>query len=159
VRRDAASRTTTRDDRLAPGRVGLADHDDVGDRRVEAQNLLDLRGVHVLATGDDHVSEPARDVEVAVGVEAAEIAGSKPPVVEQLLRGERHAVVARAVLGRPRPHLADLARGSKASVTGSWISTSTHGYARPADSLLGSPSGRAGSGSSSVKPPVVSVMP
>ena len=53
-------------DDLAPGRVGHADDDDVGDLRVEAQDLLDLRGIDVLPTGDDQVLQAVGEEEVAV---------------------------------------------------------------------------------------------
>ena len=42
------------------------------------QQLLDLAGVDVLATADDHVFESALDAEVALGVHRGQIAGVVP---------------------------------------------------------------------------------
>ena len=50
------------------------DHDDVGDPGVVDERALDLGREDVGATGDDHVDTPVDDVEVALGLEPAEVA-------------------------------------------------------------------------------------
>ena len=57
--------------RLLPLGVGASDDRGLGDLRVAQQHLLDLAREHVLAAGDDHVAEPAGDVEEAVLVDPA----------------------------------------------------------------------------------------
>ena len=75
--------------------LGHADHGDVGDRRVAHQHVLHLGGIDVLAPGHDHVLDPVVDVEVAVGVEVADVAGTEPPVlVDRLARRLRVVPVA-----------------------------------------------------------------
>ena len=66
--------------RLAPPLVGHADDGDVGDAGMGHQHVLDLGRVHVLAAGHDHVLHPVVDVEVAVVVEVAGVAGAEPAV-------------------------------------------------------------------------------
>ena len=48
------------------------------DVRVGVEEFLDLPRVHVLAAADDHVLDPADDIQVAVGVHDGEIAGVHP---------------------------------------------------------------------------------
>src|SRR5205807_5033590 len=54
---------------------------DVGDRRVAAQDLLDLVRVDVAATADDEVLGAPEDLQEAVGVEPAEVAHVDPAVL------------------------------------------------------------------------------
>ena len=70
-------------DLLTPCRVGDADHGDLLDRRVGRDRVLDLDRVDVLAAGDDHVLDPVDEVDVAVGVEVALVAGVVPAVAER----------------------------------------------------------------------------
>ena len=53
--------------------------EDVG---VLGQHVLDLDAVHVLAGPDDHVLGPVDEVEVAVGVEVADVAAAEPAAGE-----------------------------------------------------------------------------
>src|SRR5690606_39319411 len=48
------------------------------------QNGLDLLGIDVLPTADDHVLDPVHDGEIAVFVETADIAGVQPAVDDGL---------------------------------------------------------------------------
>ena len=63
---------------LAPHRVRDADDGDLRDGGVGRDRVLDLDGVHVLAAGDDHVVQPVDEVDVAVGVDVADVAGVVP---------------------------------------------------------------------------------
>ena len=62
--------------------VGNADHRHVGDRRMAEQRVLDFGRIDVLAAGDDHVLHAVVDVEVAVRVEIAGVAGVEPAVAD-----------------------------------------------------------------------------
>src|SRR5438445_207850 len=76
-----------------------ADHAHVGDRWVRHERVLDFRGVDVLAARHDHVFYAVMDVEVAVGVEIAGVAGTEPAAVEEcLVGGLGHLPVALHVL-------------------------------------------------------------
>ena len=70
-----------RGDRLLPLGVGAADDGRVGDGRVAQQHLLDLGRDDVLAAGDDQVVVPALDLEEALLVDPAEVAGVQPAVL------------------------------------------------------------------------------
>src|ERR1041384_1002496 len=61
--------------RLAPLRVGHADHRGVDDRGVAVEEVLDLARVDVDAAGDHHVVLARLEVVVAVGVAPREGAG------------------------------------------------------------------------------------
>ena len=54
------------DDRLAPFRRGDADHGDLGDRWMAAQDGLHLGRVDVVAPRDDELGAPTPDGEIAV---------------------------------------------------------------------------------------------
>ena len=73
------------------------------DGRVLEQHLLDLAGVDVLAAADHHVLAAPDDVEVALGVHHAEVAGVHPAVV-----------VDRRPPSRRRPPSSRASRGSRA---------------------------------------------
>jgi hypothetical protein len=61
-------------DLLAPFVVGDSEDDGLGDGRMFEQHRLDLLRVDVDASGDDRVVLPAREEQVAVFVEVAEVA-------------------------------------------------------------------------------------
>src|SRR5580692_4033970 len=67
-------------DRLAPFVVGHADHGDFGDIGVIADRAFDLGGIDVLAARDDHVLDAVVDIEIAVAVHVAGVAGAQPAV-------------------------------------------------------------------------------
>ena len=66
--------------RLLPLRVLAADHGGVGDLGVAQQDLLDFGRDDVLAAADDHVVDAVFDVEEALLVDPAQIAGVQPAV-------------------------------------------------------------------------------
>jgi hypothetical protein len=63
---------------LAPGGIGQAEHGGLADARMGEQHLLDLGGVDVLPTADDHVLQSPGDRQVAATVEGADVAGAQP---------------------------------------------------------------------------------
>src|SRR5205823_7326598 len=67
--------------------VGDADHLDVGHVGVGVEELLDLPGIDVLSTADDHVLDAADDVDVAVGVHRGQVAGVHPAAAVDGLSG------------------------------------------------------------------------
>ena len=70
--------------------------------RMGVQGLLDLDGVDVQTSGDDHVAGPALQPQAAPLVEAAHVAGDEPPVLGAGLGGRvGPAPVARADIGTP----------------------------------------------------------
>ena len=101
--------------RLAPLRVGHADHRAVGDRRVLHQRVLDLGRIDVLAARQDHVLDAVMYVQIAVAQVAA-IAGAEPAharriaIDESIDGGLRIGPVALHVLRGADPHLADPTR-------------------------------------------------
>ena len=72
---------------LAPPLVGMADDGGLEDVGVFVEHALDLGGGDVLPAGDDHVLLAVLDVEEAVLVEPADVAGPEPAVDEGALRG------------------------------------------------------------------------
>ena len=79
-----------RDDRFhrfAPFVVGHSDDRGFQYRRVTVDRILDLRGIDVLAAGDDHVFRAIDDEHVAVFVPRREIARPHP-AIPQCLRGQ-----------------------------------------------------------------------
>ena len=72
--------------RLAPFLVGNADDRAFGDVGVLVERLLDLGGIDVLAAGDDHVLDPVDDIDEAVLVHIAAVAGVQPAVAQGLSR-------------------------------------------------------------------------
>src|SRR5690606_20599439 len=75
LRSSPTRRSSDLDDDLPPVLVGDADDDDVADRRVLQQRVLDLGRVDVDAAGDDEVGAAVAHVEPAVLVEVPEVAG------------------------------------------------------------------------------------
>src|SRR4051812_15336277 len=51
---------------------------------MRAQHLLDLARIDVVAADDDHVLLAVADVEIAVGVDLADVAGIEPAVAQRL---------------------------------------------------------------------------
>ena len=75
-----------RDRLLAPALVAHADHRDFAHLRQLVDHALDLGGGDVLAAGDDHVLLAVGQVQEAVLVEIADVAGTEP-VAEEGGRG------------------------------------------------------------------------
>src|SRR5690606_13279529 len=71
---------------LAETFVGDADDRDGGDRRMVLELLLDLSDADVLAAADHNVLDPAGDLEVAILVQAPQIAEPVPLAVEGAAR-------------------------------------------------------------------------
>src|SRR6201992_1564394 len=67
---------------FAPAFVGDADHGRFQHVRVGHQGVLQLDPGDQLAAGLDHVFAAIADPQVAVGVDAADVAGAEPAVVE-----------------------------------------------------------------------------
>src|SRR4029453_6838874 len=78
----------------------------VADARHVVHDLFDVGRVHVLAAQDDHVLEAARDVEKALRVDEAQVAGAEPAVGGEHLRGRGRVVV--VTLNHARTLHADL---------------------------------------------------
>ena len=98
--------------RLAPGGVGHADHGHVGDIGMAVNGALHLGRVDVLAAADDHVLDPVVDVDIAVGVQVAGVAGEHPAVGGHGAGGGLGLLpVAQHVVGRAGHDLAHLAGG------------------------------------------------
>ena len=100
-----------RDDVVAEPVVGSADDGHLPDSRMTGEHVLDLERMDVLAAGDDHVVEPSFQPEVPVLVEAADVAGVVPAVVDRPLVGVGPVPVAgeRLVGGHVAENLAVLA--------------------------------------------------
>ncbi|TVU48510.1 hypothetical protein EJB05_08148, partial [Eragrostis curvula] len=75
--------------RLAPARVRHGDDGGVADGRVAEEHLLHLLAADVLPAADDHVLGPVLDLDVAVGVDHADVAGEEPAALEGGLVGLR----------------------------------------------------------------------
>src|SRR5262245_20523204 len=101
-----------RDDRadlLAEHAVRDPDHGGIHHRRVVVERALDLDAVHVLAAADHHVLGAVHDVDEALVVEAAEVAGAQPARDEGLGGRLGLAPVALHHVRSLDPDLADLA--------------------------------------------------
>ena len=103
-----AGERDVRHDLLAEPAVGTPDHSGRRDRGVRQQHVLHVAGVDVEATPDDEVLDPVHDVEVAVGIEVADVAGVHPPLAHRQCGGLRVLPVALHHPGRPDAHLAGL---------------------------------------------------
>ena len=96
-------------DILTAVRIGDADDGGHQHARVGAQRRLDLRRVDVAVVAADRVLDAIEDVDVAIGVDAPEVAGF-PVAVAEFLGGLLGGVqVAEADRARPHPDLAVLA--------------------------------------------------
>jgi hypothetical protein len=80
--------------RLAPLRVGDADHRHLEDAGMTADDLLDLARVDVGAPADDHVLLAIGDEQIAILVEVADVAGVQPAAAQGLGRRLRLVPVA-----------------------------------------------------------------
>ena len=74
------------------------------------ERVLDLARVDAVAAAQDHVLDAVDEVQIAVGVEVADVAGAEPAVGERLARRLGVAPVAAHHPGRDQLHLAGLAR-------------------------------------------------
>src|SRR5688572_4788742 len=70
-------------DRLAIEGIGHAEHGGVGDVRVLKQRLLHLLAVHLVPAAQHHILLAVDDIEIAVFVDAREVAGAEPAVTER----------------------------------------------------------------------------
>ena len=85
------------DDRLhllAVRLVRHADDRDLGDGLVGHQHFFQLARVDIESAADDHVLQPVDDVEVALLVQAADVARVEPPVADRFSRRFGPLVVA-----------------------------------------------------------------
>ena len=73
-------------DTLAPEIVRQSEHRAVSDAGVFQENLLDLRGMDVLAAGHDHILLAAADEQVAFLIDASEVTGMDPAIAERFGR-------------------------------------------------------------------------
>ncbi len=105
-----------RDRNLAPPFVGPADDGDLDDRRVFVQHALDFGARDVLAAGHDHVLQPVDDVEIAVVVLHADVAGVEPAALERGVGRVGIAPVTLEHLGTAQHDLAAFARGDGCAV-------------------------------------------
>src|SRR5260221_14524675 len=94
---------------IAPLLVGQPDHRSFDDPLIAQQDVFDLARVDVVPSRDQHVVLPVENVEVAVLVHAADIAGVEPAIAEGPFRGLRPVPVARHELGAAADDLAHLA--------------------------------------------------
>src|SRR5436190_18185395 len=95
---------------FTPPVVGTTDDGGFEHGIVLVEDALDLRSCDVLATGNDHVLEPIDDVQVAVVVAPADVAGVEPPAFERGGRRVRVAPVSLEHLGAAEDDFAALAR-------------------------------------------------
>ena len=83
------------------------------------EQILDLARIDVLAAADDHVLEPAGDLQIAVGAHHPEITGVQPAFgVDRLACFLRHAEVLTHLAARADADLADLAERRDALAIG-----------------------------------------
>src|ERR1700748_3437831 len=93
---------------LAPLRVGYSEDCRFQNRRMLVNDGLDLAGIDILSTRDDHVLRAVEDVEIAVRVAAADVARSKHSVLERELGLLRIVPVSGHDVGAARHQLATL---------------------------------------------------
>ena len=105
------------DRQLAGIGVGLADHRGEADGRMLEQDLLDRRGIDVVAAADHQVLGAAGDPEEAVGIEPAEIAGIDPMAVDEGTLVMRGVEIAGEHAGAGHDDDADLVHGAVAFIT------------------------------------------
>ena len=91
-RRSALAELDPRHDLFAVLLRRDADDLDVGDVGVGVEELLDLSGINVFAAPDDHVLDPADDVDVAVVAHDGEVTGVHPPSIVDRLAGRLFVV-------------------------------------------------------------------
>src|SRR5262245_31515037 len=89
-------------DELTPLPVGDAEDRRFENRRMLVDDGFDLAGVDVFATGDDHVLRAVENVEIALGIAVAHVAGTEHPVLERAARLLRILPVAAHDIGAAR---------------------------------------------------------
>src|SRR5208283_3197712 len=63
---------------FAPALMRQPDHGNLGHRGMQRQTAFDLHRRDVLATGDDHVVDPAGDEQIAIGIDQSGVPGEIP---------------------------------------------------------------------------------
>src|SRR5262249_9344342 len=94
------------DNLLAIDGIGAANNCDLAHLGATQQDLFDLARCDILAATDDDIAEASGDVDIAVGILIAEIAGAKPAIRKRTLPGA--ARVARSYARAADTKLADL---------------------------------------------------
>src|SRR5260221_4287746 len=95
------------DDRpLVPLRMLHADHRRLGDRRVRDRDVLQVDRADPLAARLDHVLGAVGDLDVAVGVDGADVAGREPALLQRIA-----ALALEIALDHPRPAHLQVAEG------------------------------------------------
>ena len=121
-----------RGERLAELLVGDAEHGAVADTLQRKQACLDLGGVDVHAAADHHVAAPIVEIEVAVGVEIADVAAA-----DEAVALDRTALLLVAGVGEVGPDVephVDLARLAGRELAPVGVEDLDHGLLdRPAD--------------------------
>src|SRR4029453_2754527 len=102
--------------RLTPAGIRGPEDGDLHHGRVLDGHLLDVAGVDVHATRDDHVLFPIDQEQVAVLIDVPEIAGMQPPVDDRPGGEVRTLVVAGHHERPPAEDLADMSRRHVAAV-------------------------------------------
>src|SRR5690606_25796378 len=101
------------------------------DARMRVDHALDLRRIDVLAPHDDHVRPPVDEVEIALGVEVADVAEGLPAIVGRA-RGRADITIGRSLPARRQEEdVADLARRAVPPVLADDAHAATGG--RPTD--------------------------
>ncbi len=95
---------------------GTPEHRDLTNRGMRQQLLLDLARIDVRAAGDVHVGRAAGDVDEALLIDVAEVAGPEPAVAERLRIGLGIVVVAGEYAGTDHADLTGLVRFQLAAV-------------------------------------------
>jgi hypothetical protein len=72
---------------LTPFGIGETDYRDFVDAWYGRDDVLDLAGVDVVATGDDHVALPVDQVEIPVLIQPPEVPGMQGAVCDRLNLG------------------------------------------------------------------------
>jgi hypothetical protein len=111
-----ARNTTYAIETSPPAVVGTDDDGCLQHRLVLVQDALDLGARGVLTAGHEHVLEPIDDVEVAVVIHHAEVAGVEPAAVERRPRCVRIPPVALEHLRSAQDDLAAFTGGHRGSM-------------------------------------------
>jgi hypothetical protein len=89
--------------------VGLTVHSTFDNCRMLTEHLLNLTGINVEATTDDQLTAPARDMEITIVIDEAQITGVKPAIgCEDSSSCSRVAPVSLKQMGATDLNLADL---------------------------------------------------